>query len=111
MNIFTVLSVFTSIIPLLLIVGIIAAVVFFIRRRGKTEDDPGIGTLKRLYFYGLSFVSLGVAAPGIILLIDFLLDRLFGSPTLSRGQTQLALALALTIVGTPIWFLHSPQVA
>lgn len=103
---FPVLSVITSIIPLLVIGGIIAAVVYLIRRRGKAEDAPGIGTLKRLYYYGLSFLALGVAAPGVILLIDFLLDSLFGPPTLSRGQSQLALALALTIVGTPIWFLH-----
>ncbi|MDA0733168.1 MAG: DUF5671 domain-containing protein [Chloroflexi bacterium] len=106
MGIFNILPLFSGIIPLLVIIGIIAAVVVLVRRRGKTESDPGIGTLKRLYYYGISFIALGVAAPGLILLIDFLLDNLFGPPAFLRGQGQLALGLALTIVGTPIWFLH-----
>lgn len=106
MGIFDVLSLLTGIIPIVVVVGIIAGVVLLVRRRGKTDDDPGIGTLKRLYFYGLSFIALGVVTPGLILLIDFLLDSLFGPSNLSRGQNQLALGLALTIVGTPIWFWH-----
>lgn len=95
-----------GLLPLLIIAGIIAAVVVWMRRRGGGGDDPGIGTLKRVYFYGLSFFALGAAAPGVILLIDFLLDNLFGPAAISRGQGQLALGLALTMVGTPIWFLH-----
>jgi hypothetical protein len=95
-----------GLLPFLVIAGIIAGVVVWLRRRGSGEDDPGIGTLKRVYFYGISFIALGVAAPGVILLIDFLLDNLFGPPAFSRGQGQLALGLALTIVGSPIWFLH-----
>ena len=106
MGIFDVLSLFAGIIPLLIIAGIIAVIVMLVRRRGQGADDPGIGTLKRLYYYGLSFIALGVAAPGLILLIDFLLDSLFGPSALSRGQGQLAMGLALTIVGTPVWFLH-----
>ena len=106
MGIFDVLSLFTGIIPLLVIAGIITAIVMLVRHRGQGADEPGIGSLKRLYYYGLSFVALGVSAPGLILLIDFLLDSLIGPSELSRGQDQLALGLALTIVGTPVWFLH-----
>jgi hypothetical protein len=106
MGIFDVLSLFTGIIPLLVIAGIITAIVMLVRRRGQGADDPGIGSLKRLYYYGLSFIALGVSVPGLILLIDFLIDSLIGPSALSRGQDQLALGLALTIVGTPVWFLH-----
>jgi hypothetical protein len=47
-----------------------------------------------------------VAAAGLNALLDYLLDSVFGSPVLFDGQTQLALGLALVVVGTPIWFLH-----
>lgn len=98
---------FLSLVPLVLIVAVVVAVVMLMRRRGgPQEEDLGIGTLKRVYYYGLSFVALGVAAPGLIILLDFLLDNLFGPPALYGGQTQLALGLALTLVGTPLWFLH-----
>ena len=93
-------------IPLLVIVGIIAAIVAAVRRRSGAEEEPGIGTLRRLYYYGLSFVALMVAATGIILLVDYVADRLFGPKVLADGEIQLALGLALTLVGTPIWFLH-----
>ena len=106
MGIFDVLSLFAGLIPLLVIAGIITAIDMLVRRRGQDAHDTGIGSLKRLYYYGLSFVALGVSAPGLILLIDFLFDSLIGPSALSRGQDQLALGLALTIVGTPVWFLH-----
>ncbi|MFQ5860694.1 MAG: DUF5671 domain-containing protein, partial [Dehalococcoidia bacterium] len=99
--------IFGSLIPILVIVGIIAAIVALVRRRGGVvEEEPGIGTVKRLYYYGLSFVALMVAASGIALLVDFVAERLFGSEILVGGETQLALGLALTLVGTPIWLLH-----
>jgi len=107
MGIYYMLNFVGILVPLVVIVGIVAAVVVLMRRRGRPqEEDSGIGTIKRVYYYGLSFIALGVAAPGLIVLLDFLLDNLFGPPALSRSQTQLALGLALTLVGTPIWFLH-----
>lgn len=102
------LRIFEILIPILVIVGIIWLVVALVRRRREGEEplDPGIGTLKRVYYYGLSFVALMVAAGGIVLLVDFAADGLLGAQVLSGGEAKLALGLALTLVGTPIWFFH-----
>ncbi|PKB83282.1 MAG: hypothetical protein BZY88_02195 [SAR202 cluster bacterium Io17-Chloro-G9] len=99
-------TLFGTLIQFLVIGGIIAAVVVFLRRRGESEADQGIGTLRRLYYYGLSFVALMFSASGAVLLVDYVADSFSGKQLLSRGETQLALALAITIVGTPIWLFH-----
>ena len=96
----------TNMIPLLVLAAIIVAVVLLVRRRSGNGVDPGIGTLKRLYFYGISFAALMASATGVFLLIDSAGDTLLGRDIFSRGQTQLALALALTAVGVPIWLFH-----
>ena len=101
-------SIFGGLLPILVIGGIIWAIVVLMRRRkgGEEFPDPGIGTLKRVYYYGLSFVALMVAATGVILLVDVTLDGLFGPQVLSGGTTKLAWGLALTLVGAPIWYFH-----
>ena len=58
---------------------IIGAVIYLIvqrRRAGPTLDvpDPGIGTIRRTYFYAISFVALMMAANGIVLVIQFVLE-------------------------------------
>ncbi|PKB64366.1 MAG: hypothetical protein BZY80_02925 [SAR202 cluster bacterium Io17-Chloro-G2] len=95
-----------SLVQLLVIGGIIAAVVMLVRRRSEAGEDPGIGTLKRLYFYVISFAALMASAVGAFLLVDSAGDALLGNDIFFRGQTQLALALALTIVGVPVWLFH-----
>ena len=95
-----------TLIPLLVIGGIIAAVVVLLRRRSGAEDEPGIGTLRRLYYYGLSFVALMFSASGAVMLVDYVADSFAGPQILSRGETQLAMGLAITLVGTPIWLFH-----
>lgn len=65
--------------------------------------DPGIGTVRRLFLYGLAFVALGLAATGIALLLGGLLDALFGDLLISASNTELASALSLTVVGLPTW--------
>jgi len=95
-----------SLFPLLVIGGIIAAVVVLLRRRSEAEGEPGIGTLRRLYYYGLSFVALMFTASGAVILVDYVADGFGERQILSRGESQLALGLAITMVGTPIWLFH-----
>lgn len=95
-----------TILPVVVLVVVIAVIVALVRRRRGGEEEPGIGTLRRLYYYGLSFVALMVAASGIVLLVDYVADRLYPSEIVRQGETQAALAVALTVVATPIWFLH-----
>ena len=105
MGIFGILG---SLVQFLVIVGIIAAVVALVRRRGGPGEmpDPGIGTLRRLYYYGLSFVALMFSASGAVMLVDYVADSFAGRQLLSRGETQLAMGLAITLVVTPIWLFH-----
>ena len=96
----------SSLIPLLILLGIVAAVVWFFTRRSGSQEDPGIGTLKRLYFYGLSFVAMMVAASGAALLVDYGADRAVTITIFSQGESQLAMGLAMFIVGIPVWLVH-----
>jgi hypothetical protein len=56
-----------------------------------------------VYYYVLGFVALGFASSGVTLLVKGLLEVISGERVLAGGEAQLALALALTLVGTPIW--------
>ena len=95
----------SSLIPIAIIVGVIAAIVALVRRRGEGRDEPGIGDLRRLFFYGLSFAALVAATIGVVLLLRSILDTLFGPEAIAVEDTTLALGLALTIVGTPVWLI------
>ena len=95
-----------ALIQILIVVGIISLVVWLFRHRSRSGEDPGIGTLRRFYFYGLAFAALMVAASGAAMLVDEVLDLLFAGDIISRGQNQLALGLAMLLVGAPVWYLH-----
>jgi hypothetical protein len=72
-----------------------------------------MGAARRLYLYVVAIVSLAVAATGIYNLLAVLLaevaDRV-GATILetSTGTTreQVSLAIALVVVGVPIWLIH-----
>jgi hypothetical protein len=94
-------------IPLALIAALVYVVVALIRRKREfAEVDPGIGTVRRLYFYVVSFVALMMAANGVVLIARYVLDAAFGGDVLSPSRGLLAFGLALTIVGLPLWALH-----
>lgn len=58
-------------------------------------------TVRRLYFYLVSFISLEVVLQGLIGLL-----RSIFTPTIGAGSDALAQTLALTFVGVPIFGLH-----
>lgn len=103
--------VFFNLIPaliLIIIIGVIIAVIVSWRRREDIEGDAdeGIGTVRRVYFYGVAFVSILIAANGIVFAARYVLDELFGPPALLRDASQLALGLALAVIWTPAWAWH-----
>ncbi|HKZ50703.1 MAG TPA: DUF5671 domain-containing protein, partial [Dehalococcoidia bacterium] len=107
------LGILQSLVPLALIAaiigGIVAAVMHSRRREGlgaEPEADRGIGTVRRLYFYGASFVSVMVAASGLVLIARYVLDELFGPTVLSRDQGPLSLGVVLAVIWTPLWAWH-----
>ena len=99
-----------NIVPLIIIGAIVYAIVQW-RRRSDSRDslepvDPGIGTVRRLYFYAVSFVALVVAANGLVQIERFVLEGIFGGDVLSPSRSGLAIGISLAIVGLPIWGFH-----
>ena len=96
-----------SLFPLALIGLLIYAIIQWRRRRDALESpDPGIGTVRRLYFYSVIFVTLMMAANGVMLVATDLLDRLVGDAVVDSRPVRLASGLALVIVGLPLWAFH-----
>lgn len=63
-------------------------------------------TLRRLYLYVVSAVSLGLLAAGLALLGTTVLLFLFNDPSGQNSRTQLAVFTALTAVALPVWAIH-----
>jgi hypothetical protein len=97
---------FTTLVGLLIPIALIAGIVLVIRRAKDSESLPGIGTTRRLFLYGLAFISLMLTASGLSLLLGATLEGIFDS-SLGRGGNsgRAAFGLAATIVGAPIWLL------
>src|SRR5512138_411620 len=58
-------------------------------------------TIRRLYFYLVAFISIEVVLWGLVGLLRSLIDE-----TISGGADALARALALILVGMPIFLVH-----
>jgi len=97
-----VLPILFFLVPLLVLVGIVAVIVAS-ARHGVPEADQGIGTVRRIFVYVLSLAGLATSGIGMVLLVRFLLDSVFGRAALAVEQSTLALGIALTVVGTPVW--------
>ena len=100
--------VFSLLTSLMLPVAVIAGVVFLVRRsRGDHEEqdevDDGIGSVRRAFLYGLAFVSLIFAGSGVAMLLGGIFEALSGDRVIADSDTQLAMALAFTVVGAPAW--------
>ena len=88
---------------LLLPAILIAVIVAIARRRGRADRGaPGIGT-RQAFFYLFAFAALMVGASGASVLIGYVVDSLRGGRIVAPGEEQLALGLALTLVGIPAW--------
>ena len=109
---FFVFGILGTLLPVALIGLIVYGVVVWRRRASASEqaqdgdDDPGIGTVRRLYFYFVAFVSLMMTATGVVLLLQFVLDAVFGDAVISDSTTRLAAGVSLIVVGAPLWFFH-----
>ena len=95
-------------IPIALIAGVVAAVMA-VRRRDDDGDEaePGIGTVRRLFYYGIAFLALVFIGVGLAMLIGGVLDAAFGDLLIEASDTQLAIALAFTVVGAPAWLIFA----
>ena len=98
----------SALFPIVLIGSIAALIVFFVRRgrSDSLDSDPGIGTIRRLYFYLVSFVALMMAANGVVQIAAYVLDTVTEDGVVSPSRTPLAIGLSLVIVGLPLWLLH-----
>lgn len=85
-------------------VGLIS-VLFMLSRRtpGDEPPEPGIGTARRLYYYGVGFILLALAASGATTLLAVLVDALGGDEGISSREGTVAIGAALTIVAAPAW--------
>jgi Domain of unknown function (DUF5671) len=63
-------------------------------------------TLRRLYLYLVSAVSLGLLAAGLALLGTTVLLFVFNDPSAQSSRTQLAGFTAMTAVALPVWAIH-----
>ncbi len=100
-----------SIIPIAIIALVVYGIIVWRRRASEQEQDaddpdPGIGTVRRLYFYAVTFVSLIAATSGVVMLLQFVLDGITGDNLISDFTTRLAAGASLLIVGTPLWYFH-----
>jgi len=65
--------------------------------------------LRRLYIYVAAFIGLQMLAAGIVELVSFLGERLFGSTVVAAASVaaiRLGTSVALVAVGLPLWASH-----
>jgi uncharacterized membrane protein YsdA (DUF1294 family) len=93
---------FSTMLSLLVLVAIVIGIIS-IARHGEGEDEPGIGTVRRLVLYVLAFGAAMLAATGISLLVGGLFDAFAGDILISESDTELAIGLSLSIVGGAAW--------
>ena len=96
---------------LLLLAAVIAGAVYGAtrlshRRRGPSAADPGIGTARRLYLYGVSLAALVTGALGLVFVGTFVLESIFVGGQVAASTAEQAVGLSMTVVGLPLWWLH-----
>ncbi len=95
----------TGLVPLLILAAIIGGIVALVRHGRGVPSEPGIGTLRRLFIYGLGFFALMLSAGGVHALLNSSLDTLATTSLLRGTERTLALGLSAAIVGVPVWLV------
>ena len=96
---------------LLLLAAVVAAAAYGAvklsqRRRGPSARDPGIGTARRLYLYGVTLAALVTSALGLVFVAMFVVESIFVGGEVAASTTGQAVGLSMTVVGLPLWWLH-----
>ena len=103
------MGVIFALIPLAILGLIVWGIVSAVRGGGGADDEepaePGIGTVRRLFIYGVSLVAVVLAGSGISMLLGGMIDAIAGDLIIGQEDTGLAFGLALTVVGAPVWGL------
>ena len=67
-----------------------------------------MNTIRRVWFYVVTIVTLGIFAAGVGQLLNLLFNMTIKSSSLTGAgafnQQQLSLGLAMTVIGGPLWF-------
>ena len=90
---------------LLILVGGAASIIASALRSRNIGGDPGIGTTRRIFLYGLAFAALVTAASGLALLTGALLGAISGDVIAGDGASALAFGIAAGGVGFAVWAL------
>ncbi len=100
------MEIFGFIFPLAILAVVVYGIVLVVNRaRGRADRAaPGIGT-RQAFFYLFAFAALMVALSGASLLVGYVVDTLRDDSFVSPSNNQLALGIALTLVGTPAWLI------
>lgn len=93
---------FVSFIPLLVLGALAVGIIALIRRAGG-DEDPGIGTVRRLFYYGVSFVALMLAASGLQALLSATIDAISSDVIARELSGGIAFGVAAFVVGGPVW--------
>ncbi|MDE2836204.1 MAG: DUF5671 domain-containing protein [Chloroflexota bacterium] len=91
------------ILAMLLLLGGAAGIVALALRSRGGGGDPGIGTTRRIFLYGLAFAALITAASGLALLTGALLTAVSGDVIAGEGTSALAFGIAAGGVGFAVW--------
>jgi hypothetical protein len=103
------LSQLSTVVPMVIVGGVMWAYHWSVVREDAAQapDSPRQATVRRIYAYLVATVGLVVTLTGIGGLLTVLVDILTDPPVvgLAAFRESLASFLAMTVVGTPVWWL------
>ncbi len=88
-----------------LVLGAIVLGIVALLRRGGDDEDPGIGTVRRLFYYGVAFVALMLAAGGAQALLTETISATSSEVIVRERSSVIAFGVAAFVVGGPVWLV------